>query len=215
MKNKDLSACMPLFFTVVGFAGIGYLMIYRILRLENELEQVLGGLTCILYLSWVIWEMRISIDELHKEEAKLDRHTMEICAIVKISLLIALFAGGGTFSIRLAIIGIVIMMAGVFTRGFAIKKLGRVYSHRIREVGDNIVTVGPYKIIRHPAYLGTLIAHTGITIVFLNHFSLVALSLWYLAVFMRVIVEDNWLLKEPKYRIFAARVRWRFIPYVW
>lgn len=206
---------MPLFFTLVGFGGIGYLMIYRILRLGAGVEQVLGGLTCILYLLWIIWEMRISIDELDKEEANLDRHTMEICAVVKISLLIALFAGGGTFSIRLAITGIVIMMAGVFTRGFAIKKLGRVYSHRIREVGDNIVTAGPYKIIRHPAYLGTLIAHTGITIVFLNKFSMAALSLWYIAVFMRVIVEDNWLLKEPKYQIFAEKVRWKFIPYIW
>ena len=93
-----------------------------------------------------------------------------------------------------------------------IAKIGRSYSHRIRPLKTLPVSKGPYGIIRHPAYLGTLLAHAGLVTVFLNPYSLGALLLWLAAVLIRTCVEDTWLLKFPEYKEYTKQVHWKLVP---
>lgn len=75
-----------------------------------------------------------------------------------------------------------------------------------------IQTGGLYRWIRHPLYCSYVVAFLGYVI---NHPSgynvgvyVVAVALWVL----RLQAEERFLLQDPAYRDFAARIRWRLIP---
>jgi protein-S-isoprenylcysteine O-methyltransferase Ste14 len=77
------------------------------------------------------------------------------------------------------------------------------------------VTRGPYALVRHPAYLGTLVAHVGLTLVFPSVWSIAALALlWLPAVLVRTLLEDRELRRLPAYGEYAAEVRSSLVPFV-
>ena len=53
--------------------------------------------------------------------------------------------------------GTMLLLLGVALRVGAIRTLGRMYSHRARLAGEHqLVTTGPYRWVRHPAYAAIL-----------------------------------------------------------
>lgn len=118
-------------------------------------------------------------------------------------------------------IGLAVFAAGIGLRAWAVVTLGRSYSHRVRTPdglkadGSGIVSHGPYRLLRHPAYTGMLLAHVGIGVLFFNVFVVLALGLALLpALVRRIHVEEEHLLQLPAYRDFAA-ARARLAPGVW
>jgi protein-S-isoprenylcysteine O-methyltransferase Ste14 len=88
------------------------------------------------------------------------------------------------------------------------------------------VTHGPYAYIRHPAYLGKLVFWWGTCIAVLggraaagdwSTFALIGLSLsaWSGVYVIRALTEERHLSRDPDYRAYRERVRYRFIPGVW
>ena len=60
-------------------------------------------------------------------------------------------------------LGIVLMLAGIAFRQWAIFVLGRFFSTTVRILSDHkIVTNGPYRVIRHPSYTGALVILVGL-----------------------------------------------------
>ena len=60
-------------------------------------------------------------------------------------------------------LGIVLMLAGIAFRQWAIFVLGRFFSTTVRILSDHrIVTNGPYRVIRHPSYTGALLILVGL-----------------------------------------------------
>jgi len=59
-------------------------------------------------------------------------------------------------------IGIACMLLGVALRWHAIRTLGRFFTRDVAVRGDQtVVQTGPYRLIRHPAYSGTLLTLLG------------------------------------------------------
>jgi protein-S-isoprenylcysteine O-methyltransferase Ste14 len=60
-------------------------------------------------------------------------------------------------------LGIALMIGGIALRQWAIFVLGRFFSTKVTILSDHrIVTNGPYCVIRHPAYSGTLLTLVGL-----------------------------------------------------
>jgi protein-S-isoprenylcysteine O-methyltransferase Ste14 len=117
----------------------------------------------------------------------------------------------------LFIVGLALMVAGLAIRIAAGRALGKWWSLRVEiKQGQALVQTGPYRLIRHPAYLGMLMVCLGIPIAFRSVWAAVvmALGVWP-AVFHRVQVEEQLLRSHfgDQYDAYARRTR-RLVPWV-
>jgi protein-S-isoprenylcysteine O-methyltransferase len=61
-----------------------------------------------------------------------------------------------------AFLGPAIMAAAIALRAWAASTLGRFYTRTLRTIsGQQVVRSGPYRFVRHPGYLGTLLMWLG------------------------------------------------------
>jgi len=108
-----------------------------------------------------------------------------------------------------------VFVAGVTLRAWAIHELGVQYSHRVVRISDGgLISSGPYRVLRHPAYAGMLLANIGFAVYFSSPASITALILLVAAVLWRIRIEEDVLTELPQYRAFA-NTRSRIVPGVW
>lgn len=88
---------------------------------------------------------------------------------------------------------------------------------RIQEDRDHsVVSSGPYALIRHPGYAGTLLAHLALPFALGSIWALLPAALATLLFVARTSREDRTLRERlVGYREYQARVRWRLLPGVW
>lgn len=84
------------------------------------------------------------------------------------------------------------------------------------ERGQTTVTTGPYRIVRHPMYLGALMMFFSTGLVFGSWWTVLIGLILALLFVWRTAQEDRFLLRElPGYEQFAATTRYRLLPGVW
>ena len=95
--------------------------------------------------------------------------------------------------------------------------LGRLFSVQVElREGHRLVTDGPFRLVRHPRYLGILLFLAGIALVFRSWLAL-ALVAPVLAVLLWRIADEEALLRGEfgaEWEAYARRTR-RLVPYVW
>ena len=116
------------------------------------------------------------------------------------------------------IIGVLVSCGGHLLIFICQRTLRNFYTHKIGIVQNHkLIQTGPYKFLKHPSYLGTLMVGTG-SMVF--HKSTVLMFLHYIyysaAVFPRIKEEEKMLRKHFKgeYEEFE-KSRWRLIPFIY
>jgi protein-S-isoprenylcysteine O-methyltransferase Ste14 len=171
-----------------------------------------------VYLVWILIESKISKEELNKGNRTSDYGTCELYAIGQAAVFLsALWFTSAWESLNIFhFIGFTVFLVGIAYRLWAIKTLGKYYSHIVREIdAHKIVDSGPYRHIRHPAYAGMILANLGIVIFFFN---LITLILFFLilipAIILRIIIEEKTLFRIDGYGKFAQN-RQRLIPGIW
>ncbi len=114
--------------------------------------------------------------------------------------------------------GLLVQATGLAMRAWSMRTLGRSYSRTLRTEGDKQVVVdsGPYQLIRHPGYLGSLLTWIG--------FALTSRRVPVLAVVpgllggaysRRITAEEELLRRElPLYAAYSERTK-KLIPFVW
>jgi protein-S-isoprenylcysteine O-methyltransferase Ste14 len=114
--------------------------------------------------------------------------------------------------------GMVILLGGLVLRGWSIKTLGEYFTGRVMVSADQpVVTVGPYRLLRHPSYTGLLLAFTGVGLASANWAGLAAMFLLPAAAIQwRIHAEERALMSSlgDRYRAYAAE-RKRLIPLIW
>jgi len=113
-------------------------------------------------------------------------------------------------------VGMALFMAGIVWRLYAIRTLGKFYSHRVRTVTQHrIINTGPYRYLRHPAYTGMLVSHLGFVLFFFNPVAFVLyLCLFIPSVVTRILVEEKTLFEIDGYAEFS-KSRARLLPLLW
>lgn len=128
----------------------------------------------------------------------------------------ALFdAMGVREGVDLAWIGVAVAAGGVLLRAWGMRTLGAAYTRTLRtSAGQQIVTDGPYRWIRHPGYAGSLAVWVGATLSFHSAVAAaVVVCVLGLAYAWRIRSEERMLDDAfgPAYAAWAARTA-RLIP---
>jgi protein-S-isoprenylcysteine O-methyltransferase Ste14 len=85
-----------------------------------------------------------------------------------------------------------------------------------KERGQRIVTAGPYGVVRHPMYAGAALYLIGMPLLLGSWYGLAILCPMLAGLSTRIGLEERMLRGEfPDYAAYAARVRYRLVPYVW
>jgi protein-S-isoprenylcysteine O-methyltransferase len=89
-------------------------------------------------------------------------------------------------------IGLVLMLAGLLLRWWAIRYLGHLFTVDVAVApGQPVIDSGPYKLIRHPSYTGALLVVVGVALCFGNFVSALVLIVTNAALILRRIrVEE-------------------------
>ena len=85
-----------------------------------------------------------------------------------------------------------------------------------KERGHSVATGGPYQFVRHPGYVGSIVAYVGTPIMLGSWGAIVLGVVTALLIIVRTAFEDKTLLQElDGYKDYAARVCYRLLPGVW
>ena len=103
---------------------------------------------------------------------------------------------------------IIVFLYGVFVWGTI--ALGVKFSNLSNK---GIIGRGPYAIIRHPAYASKNIAWWFEHLQYMKGgFNILPLICWNLIYTLRALTEERHLMKDPAYREYCKKVKYRFIP---
>jgi protein-S-isoprenylcysteine O-methyltransferase Ste14 len=111
-----------------------------------------------------------------------------------------------------------LIVAGIGLRAWSIATLGRFFQYQITiQPGHQVVTSGPYRYLRHPAYTAVALILAGIALACDDVWSLAAAAaLGGIGLAVRIRAEERQLTQAlgAEYQHFAAG-RKRLVPGVW
>jgi protein-S-isoprenylcysteine O-methyltransferase Ste14 len=114
-------------------------------------------------------------------------------------------------------VGALTEVAGLGLRVWSMRTLRAAYTRTLRTAGDQTtVERGPYAVIRHPGYLGSLLVWVGFAMTSRSPAAAVLVGgLLGRAYERRITAEERLLARDlPGYLGYARRT-WRLIPLVW
>ena len=180
----------------------------------------------VVYALWLFSELVIGgiIPRSRRRGAPIiyeDKSSRSLIALSTfLSLTIAfLFASSGIASLPTGAfyIGIGLMVAGILLRQWSIAVLGRYFSRTVGvQEGQVVVDRGPYRLVRHPAYTGSLLAIVGLGFVLQSWGAVLVLIAFFGVAFgYRIHVEEGVLTSKlgDEYVAYTKRTK-RLIPYV-
>lgn len=103
----------------------------------------------------------------------------------------------------LQIAGVMLQIGAKLTLGFC---FGLLPARR------GVVVGGPYRIVRHPIYLGYFISHLGFFLSSAGLYNLLLFALLYACQGFRILREEELLARDAEYAAYMQRTRWRMIP---
>jgi protein-S-isoprenylcysteine O-methyltransferase Ste14 len=116
------------------------------------------------------------------------------------------------------VIGFIFLLIGICFRVWSINVLGKNFTATVKITREHeLIKTGPYKLIRHPSYLGAFVAIIGCP-VFLNNtytifISCIAMTIAY---YFRINVEEKTLSNHfGKYYEDYKKDTYRLLPLIW
>ncbi|HSP07158.1 MAG TPA: isoprenylcysteine carboxylmethyltransferase family protein [Acidobacteriota bacterium] len=133
-------------------------------------------------------------------ETKLKFLILALLSTVGVGFLLPFFAGrqmgGIAVSERIRYMGVAIFLSGYAIRVLATRKLKKQFSFLvIIQENHQLITSGIYSMIRHPVYLGTILAVFGMFLVFPTWYGLIFVVFYTSLLAYRISLEEKLLLK--------------------
>jgi protein-S-isoprenylcysteine O-methyltransferase Ste14 len=119
------------------------------------------------------------------------------------------------FPLWLIVIGFILISLGYAFASWALAE-NRFFSTVVRiqlDRGHVVCDSGPYRLVRHPGYAGSIPPLFGIVLALGSVWTLIPATAATIIAVVRTALEDRTLQKElPGYRDYTRRVRYRLIP---
>jgi protein-S-isoprenylcysteine O-methyltransferase Ste14 len=116
------------------------------------------------------------------------------------------------------IIGLAVVLLGIYLSNWALVA-NRFFSGTVRiqaERGHAVVSDGPYRLVRHPGYLGAALYDLGTPLFLASWWTFIPAGITVLFLLLRTALEDKTLQAElPGYDTYAHKTRYRLIPGIW
>jgi protein-S-isoprenylcysteine O-methyltransferase Ste14 len=129
------------------------------------------------------------------------------------------FAWAPQFSLPTQIAGVVVAAFGYNVLLIWSMMANAFFTTIVRIQPDRQHTVamnGPYRFVRHPGYVGTILFYLGTPFLFGSRWALIPAILAAAVLVVRTSVEDKILQEElPGYKEYTKHVRYRLIPGIW
>jgi protein-S-isoprenylcysteine O-methyltransferase Ste14 len=124
--------------------------------------------------------------------------------------------GWSTVPVWVCLLGDVLVVAGLGIAMVVIAQNGYAASTVRVETGQQVVSSGVYRFIRHPMYVGSLIMMLGMPLALGSYWGLLFVIPGVAVIVFRILDEEKMLTEElAGYREYAQRVRYRLMPNVW
>ena len=125
------------------------------------------------------------------------------------------FGWSGEFPLWVTVTGFLLILLGYLFASWAMAE-NRFFSSVVRiqeDRGHVVCDQGPYRLVRHPGYAGSLPPLCGIVLALDSTWALIPAVVATIITVIRTVLEDRTLQEElPGYRNYAERVRYRLIP---
>jgi protein-S-isoprenylcysteine O-methyltransferase Ste14 len=189
------------------YVSIGFIMImlnYTVLKLDSDLLK--------------------ERSKPHENTKKWDKTILGLSFLVTISMYIIAGLDSGRFHWSpdfhwsLYLLGIILTGLGQLLFLIA-QKQNKFFSSTVRiqtDRGHIVCETGLYKIVRHPAYLGSIIQSLGFPLLFGSIWNIIPICFSITLFIIRTNLEDKTLQNELNgYPEYSNKTRYKIIPYVW
>jgi len=126
------------------------------------------------------------------------------------------WTGGFPISVEIAALVVCVLSYALLAWAMAsnafFSQVVRIQSER----GHAVVREGPYRYVRHPAYVGMILFELALSTLLASWWALVASGLCAILIILRTALEDRTLKNELiGYQEYARQVRYRLLPGIW
>ena len=118
----------------------------------------------------------------------------------------------------LELLGILVLLLAVGISTWAMI-VNRFFSGTVRiqtERGQHVIEDGPYRLVRHPGYLGGILGYMAMPLILGSVWAFIPAGVGILVTGLRTCLEDNTLRRELSgYEAYTGRTQYRLIPGIW
>lgn len=123
-----------------------------------------------------------------------------------------------SLGIPYAVVGFVLLVLGAVLGVWA--AISNPYYEAVvriqKDRDQKVVTTGPYRIVRHPGYIGASLGAVSTPLIIGSVFGLVPAGIIVILLLVRTALEDKTLRNElDGYAEYADKVKYRLLPWVW
>jgi protein-S-isoprenylcysteine O-methyltransferase Ste14 len=115
-------------------------------------------------------------------------------------------------------LGLLIMLLSLVLRFWSMRVLGEYYTRTLRATDTQaIVSQGPYRVIRHPGYVGTILVWVGFALALGNWIATIILAILLVGVYgYRIHSEEAMLIDRfgNEYQEYRNQT-WRLVPFIY
>lgn len=210
---------------VVGLALIAGLLFLCAGTLDYWQTWLYTGILLVLLSTSFNWLLRSDPQRLERrmrtrEREKTQRWVIGVSGIL-LTLLYVLPGLDRRFHWSQVPLAVVLLGVGMVILGYAFYMQvvqTNQFASRVVEVmpDQQVISSGPYALVRHPMYLAMLIFFFGTALALGSYWALIPAALMIPVLAVRLLEEEKILLRDlPGYAEYAKKMRWRLIPGVW
>lgn len=116
----------------------------------------------------------------------------------------------------IGVVGLLFVTRPIATWAMAVNRFWSGAVSVLHDEGHQVCDVGPYRFVRHPAYLGAIFQLLWPPLILGTLWALIPAVIVSIIIVIRTYLEDQFLLVElPGYKAYTQRVKYCLFPWIW